>query len=260
MANNFRLAGIGAAVVAAAGLGVCAIAVEPVVKRCLIAGVHVGRQPKSVEDRVAQYGAAVRARLAPAFERAGVSYPPQAVTLIGLKAERRLEVWVKAAGGRHAHLKDYPILGMSGTLGPKLREGDLQAPEGLYRLELLNPNSLYHLSLRVNYPNEDDRRRGKEDGRAKLGSDIMIHGKTCSVGCLAMGDEAAEELFVLAAETGVGQVAIILSPVDFRVSELPADMPPTPAWTGELYAAIRQALARYAAAAPARPPAPRSVR
>jgi hypothetical protein len=66
-----------------------------------------------------------------------------------------------------------------------------------------------------------------------------------------MGDEAAEELFVLAAETGVKKVAIILSPVDFRTRELPADMPPTPAWTGELYAAIRKALEAYRAAPPA---------
>lgn len=249
MAAGFRLTATCALALAAAGLG--ALAAEPALKRCVFAGVRMVRQPKTVEDRVAQYGAAVRARLAPSFKRAGVAYPPPAVTLIGLKAERRLEVWVKADGGRYAHLKDYPILGMSGVLGPKLREGDLQAPEGLYRLELLNPNSLYHLSLRVNYPNDEDRRRGKADGRSQLGSDIMIHGKACSVGCLAMGDEAAEELFVLAAETGVKKVAIILSPVDFRTRELPADMPPTPAWTGELYAAIRKALEAYRAAPPA---------
>ncbi len=225
------------------GASMCAVAFGPLLKRPILAGARMTQKAKTVEDRMTQYGAAVRARLAPSFKRVGVAYPPLGITLVGLKTERALEVWVEGPSGVWNHLKDYPIRAMSGTLGPKLREGDLQAPEGLYRVELLNPNSLYHLSLRVNYPNAEDRRRGKDDGREKLGSDIMIHGKECSVGCLAMGDEAAEDLFVLAAETGVAKVAIILSPVDFRVRELPSPMPPVPAWTDELYASIRKELA-----------------
>ena len=109
-------------------------------------------------------------------------------------------------------------------------------------MESLNTNSLYHLALCVNYPSAEDRRRGKEDGRTELGSDIMIHGKNCSIGCLAMGDEAAEDLFVLAAETGIDNISVILSPVDFRVRDLPKDIPPTPAWTRQRYDSIRQEL------------------
>ena len=134
---------------------------------------------------------------------------------------------------------------MSGKLGPKLKEGDRQVPEGIYELESLNPNSLYHLALRVSYPNTDDIRRGEMDGRPNLGSDIMIHGKNCSIGCLAMGDKAAEDLFVLAAQTGMENVTIILSPVDFRVRDLPSDMPAMPAWTQDLYETIRQELKKY---------------
>ena len=145
------------------------------------------------------------------------AYPPRRVTLVGLKAERTLQVWVSGDNGKWTHLCDYPIVGMSGVLGPKLKEGDMQVPEWLYRVESLNPNSLYHLALRVNYPNSQDRLWGKQDGRSELGSDIMIHEKACSIGCLAMGDEAAEDLFVLAAETGVDNVSIILSPVDFYI-------------------------------------------
>lgn len=199
---------------------------------------------KTIADRVAQYGPAVRQRLAPAFAAIDVPYPPARVTLVGIKATRTLEVWVARAGGPWRRLKHYPILAASGTLGPKLREGDRQVPEGLYRVESLNPNSLYHLALRVNYPSAEDRRRGLEDGRVALGSDIMIHGKDCSIGCLAMGDGAAEDLFVLAAETGIDRVSIILTPVDFRTSALPADMPAVPAWTGERYQAIRRELAQ----------------
>ena len=77
------------------------------------------------------------------------------------------------------------------------------------------------------------------------GSDIMIHGSTASIGCLAMGDPAAEELFVLAARTGIENIEVILSPVDFRMRELPPEMPSVPAWMPPLYAEIRKKLAGF---------------
>jgi len=194
---------------------------------------------KSVADRIEQYGPAVRKRLAADFQRIGVAYPPKNITLVGLKQEKLLELWVSDPPQL---LKSYPILGASGTLGPKLKQGDMQVPEGLYRIDSLNPNSLYHLALRVNYPNEYDKSKGRLDGRDDLGCDIMIHGKDCSIGCLAMGDEAAEELFVLAAETGIGNISVILSPVDFRKRKLPAAMPHLPEWTPELYSSIKREL------------------
>ena len=70
---------------------------------------------------------------------------------------------------------EYPILAASGVLGPKLREGDKQVPEGIYGAEALNPNSKFHLSIRLNYPNTFDRRMAQSDGRTQLGGDIMIH-------------------------------------------------------------------------------------
>ena len=106
----------------------------------------------------------------------------------------------------------------------------------------MNPNSRYHLSLRVDYPNAHDRAKAAVDGRTKLGGDIMIHCRAWSDGCFAMGDPAAEDLFVLAAETGLAHVSVILSPVDFRVRELPDKRPNVPAWTTELYALIGQEL------------------
>jgi murein L,D-transpeptidase YafK len=66
----------------------------------------------------------------------------------------------------------------SGGLGPKLGAGDRQGPERIYAIESLNPNSLFHLSMRLNYPNEFDQMRAKQDGRSDLGGDIMIHGST----------------------------------------------------------------------------------
>jgi len=162
--------------------------------------------------------------------------------LIGIKDEKILEVWASGTEGPFVCLRRYPIIAASGELGPKRREGDRQVPEGLYEIESLHPNSMFHLALRVNYPNEFDRRQGREDGRTNLGGDIMIHGSDGSVGCLAMGDEAAEDLFVLVADTGLENTQLILTPVDFRTSEVPGDVPDLPSWTDELYRDIRSAL------------------
>jgi len=225
-------------------LCVCAIPFRAQLRRPVVAVIQIMKGKKTVGDRVAQYGDAVHMRLSPLFAGTGVAYPPWRVTLVGLKAERVLQVWVSGNDGRWDRLRDYPILGMSGVLGPKMKEGDMQVPEGLYKVESLNPNSLYHLALRVNYPNAQDRSWGQQDGRLELGSDIMIHGKTCSIGCLAMGDEAAEDLFVLAAETGIDNVTIILSPVDFRTQGLPEKMPALPPWAGDLYGAIKAELGK----------------
>lgn len=196
-------------------------------------------------ERIATYGEAVKARLSPAFATQGVAYPPPSLTLIGLKAEKRLEVWAPDPTGQPRLLKAYPILAASGVVGPKLREGDQQVPEGLYAIESLNPNSRFHLSLRIDYPNDDDRRRAQSDGRTQLGGDIMIHGSNASIGCLAMGDPAAEDLFVLAALTGPRNIQVILSPIDFRKEasvKIPAGQP---AWVAERHAQIKAELRKF---------------
>jgi murein L,D-transpeptidase YafK len=131
-----------------------------------------------------------------------------------------------------AFIRSYAILGASGPLGPKLRQGDLQVPEGVYPIVYLNPNSIAHLSLAFGYPNDFDLARAMEDGRTSdtLGGDIMIHGGASSTGCLAIGDEAAEDLFVLAADAGVERADVVVSPVDFRRRGLPAGYRPRPRW------------------------------
>lgn len=203
-----------------------------------------GRGVYSVSKRVSEYKEAVQQRMGPDFKRAGVNWPPKRIILVGLKQKRLLEVWVTGEHQQFKLLKTYRILGASGELGPKLRRGDQQVPEGLYRVESLNPNSICHLSLRLNYPNEFDRAKGKLDRRSDLGSDIMIHGGSDSIGCLAIGDEGSEDLFVLAAETGVENISVILSPVDFRRRDIPKEMPPVPPWTAELYVSIKAELGK----------------
>ena len=208
----------------------------------LVVGVKALNK-KTITERLQEYGPAARSRLEPHFKKATVTYPPAQLVLVGIKDERRLELYGAGADGKLRFLRDYKVLGASGELGPKLREGDQQVPEGIYRVELLNPNSRFHLSLRVGYPNEFDRAKARLDGRDRLGGDIMIHGSSVSIGCLAMGDEAAEDLFVLAADTGLKHITVILTPVDFRRGKtLPKDAH-LPAWSAELYGQIQKRLA-----------------
>jgi murein L,D-transpeptidase YafK len=204
-----------------------------------VEGLFEGK--KTVAQRVARYGPAARERLRPGFEKSGIAYPPAALTLVGIKDAKRLEVYANHPQRGWQFVKSYPILAASGQIGPKLRGGDRQVPEGIYAIESLNPNSRFHLALRVGYPNVFDREKAKLDGREKLGGDIMIHGSDASVGCLAMGDEAAEELFVLAADVGIEKVKVILTPMDFRTAKI-AMNEKDPNWTEELYKRIEQEL------------------
>jgi hypothetical protein len=198
----------------------------------------------TIADRVAQYGPRARARLAPYFAAAGVRYPPARFVVLAFKRERELDLLAAGPGRDLAFIRSYWIQGASGGLGPKLRVGDGQVPEGIYTIEYLNPNSVAHLSLALSYPNDYDRSRAEEDGRDDLGGDIMIHGGSGSIGCLAVGDEAAEDLFVLAADAGWRDAVVVVSPVDFRRSVLPADYRPPAGWVDDLYASLRALLDR----------------
>jgi len=108
------------------------------------------------------------------------------------KEEAELEVWMKH-GERYHLIQTYPICAYSGDLGPKLREGDRQSPEGFYYVtkSRLNPNSRFHLSFNLGYPNRYDRAHGR------TGSFLMVHGDCVSIGCYAMTDEKIEEIYEL---------------------------------------------------------------
>jgi murein L,D-transpeptidase YafK len=199
----------------------------------------------TVEERLTQHGSAVEQRLRERFAAVGLDYPAQQLAYVSFKDVQRLEVYGRMS--REApwtFVTDYPILAASGVSGPKLREGDLQVPEGIYEAESLNPNSKFHLSIRLSYPNVFDRKMAQLDGRSQLGSDIMIHGGASSIGCLAIGNDGAEDLFVLTALVGSERVRIVVSPTDFREAATPASMN-EPAWVGDLYASLRTELQQY---------------
>ena len=104
-----------------------------------------------------------------------------------------LEVWVKSGNGTFVNFKNYDICAFSGALGPKLKEGDNQSPEGFYFVNAgsLNPWSSYHLSFNLGYPNKYDRLHGR------TGSALMVHGNCVSIGCYAMTDAYINEIYAL---------------------------------------------------------------
>ncbi len=190
--------------------------------------------PFTLAERLQQIGPAARERLAPSFQAAGVNYPPSDLTIVAFKRENRLVVYANRLEGDPALVADYPILATSGQLGPKLREGDRQIPEGIYQLQTLNPNSRYHVSIRVNYPNAFDRAQAARDDRSTPGTDIFIHGSDRSIGCLAVGDQAAEDLFVLAHDTGLDRGELVIAPYDPRSPEPPPSID-APEWMEPVY-------------------------
>ncbi|MCB4770763.1 murein L,D-transpeptidase [Ancylobacter sp. Lp-2] len=116
------------------------------------------------------------------------------------KEESELEVWKETTSGDYALLKTYPICRWSGELGPKVKEGDRQAPEGFYTITpgQMNPNSSYYLSFNLGFPNAYDRAWGR------TGAHLMVHGDCSSAGCYAMTDEQIQEIFALGRESFQG--------------------------------------------------------
>ncbi len=130
------------------------------------------------------------------------------------KEPSQLELWLRAADGRYRLFKTYPICAWSGALGPKLREGDNQAPEGFYNITRtsLNPGSRFHLAFNLGFPNAYDRAHGR------TGSALMVHGNCVSIGCYAMTDPAIEEIYTLivaAFDHGQQQIPVHIFPFRF---------------------------------------------
>jgi murein L,D-transpeptidase YafK len=142
--------------------------------------------------------------------------PKESPILIRLfKEESELEVWKQNTGGRYDLLKVYPICRWSGELGPKVREGDRQAPEGFYAITpgLMNPNSNYYLAINIGFPNAFDRANGR------TGAFLMIHGDCSSRGCYAMTDEQIGEIYSLARESFLGgQKSFQIQAYPFRMT------------------------------------------
>ncbi|GAB6262984.1 hypothetical protein PSSHI_32280 [Photobacterium sp. R1] len=191
------------------------------------------------------YGHLSEQRLKYRFKKANVAYPPEKIALLGLKEEKKLELWAIDKQGNHHFVYSYPVTAASGKAGPKLKEGDRQVPEGIYKIIGLNPNSRFHLSMKLNYPNDFDRKYADLEGRTRPGNNIFIHGKAASIGCLAIGDSAIEELFTLVGKIGHQNAEVVIAPHDPRKAPIRPVSNHSPVWISELYASIESEFSRF---------------
>lgn len=127
-----------------------------------------------------------------------------------------LEVWMETDNGSFKMFKQYAICAFSGVLGPKLKEGDNQSPEGFYFVSAgqLNPLSRFHLAFNLGYPNKYDRSHGRTGGA------LMVHGNCVSIGCYAMTDSNIDEIYALAVAAFEHDQSF------FRVHVFPFEMEP----------------------------------
>ena len=129
------------------------------------------------------------------FAAKGLQWPAKYVYIRSFKYDAQLEVWVKSdAKLQYKLFNTYKVCMQSGTMGPKRLQGDFQVPEGFYYINEFNPNSNYHLSLGLNYPNASDRILSDS---LRPGGEIYIHGRCVSIGCIPLTDDQIEELYII---------------------------------------------------------------
>ena len=154
------------------------------------------------------------------FQLKHLIWPPTSIYIRSFKYDRQLEVWVSdSLSSKYKLFKTYKVCMQSGTMGPKRMEGDYQVPEGFYYINEFNPNSKYHLSLGLNYPNASDRILSDS---IKPGSAIYIHGNCVSIGCIPIDDFPIEELYVMATAAkyeGQDFIPVHIFPVKYNVKE-----------------------------------------
>jgi len=170
---------------------------------------------QSTQNRLAEIGAS----------------PGSAMMIRIFKQTSEFEVWKQTKAGPFKLYKTYAICAWSGTLGPKVKEGDRQAPEGFYNITpaQLNPNSNYYLSFNTGFPNKFDRAWGR------TGANLMVHGDCSSAGCYSMTDESVAEIYALARESfNAGNTVIQMQIFPFRMTpqnlSLVAGNPNMPFW------------------------------
>ncbi len=200
---------------------------------------------QAVDHAVVRYGLQTEPELKSFFKAANVHYPPKQIALLAFKKEQQLQLWAKDQHKSGRFIHNYPLTAYSGHLGPKLKERDRQIPEGIYKLVSFNPFSSMHLSLQINYPNQDDIQQARKEGRKRLFRDIFLPGKNFSVGCLADCDKAIDQLFLLARRVGLRNIEMVIAPNDLRFQS-----PATPGsvqspWLSQLYAKLDKKLKQF---------------
>jgi hypothetical protein len=194
----------------------------------------------TVAQALKQYGPDAKKRLLAEFESAGVAYPPKNVSVVSLKNERLLFIFAKEKEGKWKQVAIHPIVACSGELGPKLKEGDMQVPEGFYKVSALDAST--HLCFWVDYPNREDKANARAEHRTKLGGNIQIHEGVYSTGCVVLNHNDMADLVVLAHDAGINNVSLIIAPCNLLAKEPAIDLSKQPKWLPRLYKDLRTEL------------------
>ncbi|WP_374548548.1 murein L,D-transpeptidase family protein [Flavobacterium sp.] len=203
------------------------------------------KEKQTIESVVEKYISKVKASLKKDFKKNNLSLDDFEMGILAFKKEQLLEIYVRKNETENWKLlKKYNFTAFSGEIGPKLNNGDNQIPEGIYQMEYLNPNSRFHLSIKVSYPNSFDLEKAKLDKRTDLGGDIMIHGKSATIGCIPVGDKNIEEIFILATKAKNKKFPIIIAPHDFRTNKTFPEIVGI-SWDNELYKKISDELNNF---------------
>jgi len=151
------------------------------------------------------------------FAAAGLQWPAKQIYIRSFKYDSQMEVWVRNNNDEAFKLfKTYSVCALAGTMGPKRMQGDYQVPEGFYYINVFKPQSNYHMSLGLNYPNASD--KIVTEG-SNPGGDIYIHGSCVTVGCIPIQDPQIEELYILAMSAksnGQDFIPVHIFPVRFN--------------------------------------------
>ena len=186
-------------------------------------GSIVSAQPettgiKNAPAKIVQVNSRLEDTLRKQFAEKKMQWPPRQLYIRSFKYDRQLEVWVKDNVKEPFRLfKTYKVCMQSGSMGPKRMEGDYQVPEGFYYINEFNPNSNYHLSLGLNYPNASDKILSDS---LRPGSAIYIHGNCVSTGCIPINDQQIEEVYLMASYTrtaGQDFIPVHVFPVKYNV-------------------------------------------
>lgn len=151
------------------------------------------------------------------FAKKGIAWPAKQLYIRSFKLDSELEIWARNnPADTFTLVKTYRVCSLSGKMGPKRKEGDRQVPEGYYYINDFNPNSSFHLSLGINYPNYSDRMLSDQK---KPGGDIYIHGSCLTIGCIPLTDEYISEVYIMAVHAkNAGQdfIPVHVFPVRFN--------------------------------------------
>ena len=166
---------------------------------------------------------------------------PVQLYLRAFKEEAIIELWAKNSTAKTFQLVDtFEICSMSGTIGPKRKQGDRQVPEGFYHIDRFNPASSFYLSLGINYPNTSDKIIG---GNNNPGGDIFIHGACVSIGCMALTDEPIKALYIYCVEAyngGQAKIPVTIFPARLTSANFNRLIKQVPAQT-ELWTEMKSA-------------------